>query len=210
MHKAGHRHAQHRLLRVTSVGLSVLTLAGAVSIGGLATPTTAEASTAAVGQYGPPPPPPQGLPGFTTVVTTVTVCPDGGVIGPATIDGASVQLVIPDGAFSSCVQVTIFEGDLAVIKGAVFAGFVADTAIGAAVTQNGAKVTGTFLKPLTLIVDSPAITAASIAATWNGVSLLPYANAVATAGEMRIAILADPDFAVLTPTSEEEPVPVTG
>jgi hypothetical protein len=210
MHKAGHRHAQYRLLRVTGIGLSVLTLVGAASIGGLATATTAEASTAAVGQYGPPPPPPQGLPGFTTVVTSVTVCPEGGVVGPATIDGASVELVVPDGAFSGCVQVTMFEGDLTVIKDAVFAGFAADTAIGVTVSLNGAKVTGTFPKPLTLIADSPTITTASIAATWNGVSLLPYANAVATAGEIRIAILADPDFAVLTPTSEEEPVPVTG
>ena len=75
---------------------------------------------------------------------------------------------------------------------------------------NGAKITGTFAKPLTLIVGDLDITAASIATTWNGVSLLPYPDATATAGEMQIIFDTDPDFAVLTPASEEEPVPVTG
>jgi hypothetical protein len=186
----------------------VLALAGAAGIGGLA--TTAEASTAAAGQYGPPPPPPQSLPGFTTVVTSVTVCPDGAVIGPAPVDGASVQLVVPPGSFPTCLQITISAGDLAVIRGAVFAGFIANVAIGVEVTLNGAEVTGTFRKPLTLIVRSPALTPSTIAATWNGASLLPYPDATATTGEIQITFDTDPDFAVLTPTSKEQSVPVTG
>jgi len=188
----------------------VLTLVGAASVGGLTTATPADASPAAAGQYGPPPPPANPEPGFTTVVTSVTVCPAGGIVGPATVDGASVKLIVPPGAFSTCVQITIFEGDLAVIRGAVFAGFTAITAIGVIATLNGAEITGTFAKPLTLIVDDSGIAAASIATTWNGVSLLPYPAATATAGEMQITFDTDPDFAVLTPASEEEPVPVTG
>jgi hypothetical protein len=210
MHKAGHSHARCRLHRVINIGLSVLTVAGAAGTGGLATATVAQAGTSAIRQYGPPPPPPTSLPGFTTVVTSVTICPEGGIVGPATVDGASAELIVPPGAFSTCVQVTIFEGDLATIKGAVFSGFAAITAIGVQVTLNGTKVAGTFAKPLTLIVDDLDITAASIATTWNGVSLLPYPDATATAGEMQITFDTDPDFAVLTPASEEEPVPVTG
>jgi hypothetical protein len=185
-------------------------MAGAASTGGLASTTAAQASTIAARQYGPPPPPPTSLPGFTTVVTSVTICPEGGIVGPAVVDGASVELIVPPGAFSTCVQITIFEGDLAVIKGAVFAGFTAITAIGVEATLNGAKITGTFAKPLTLIVGDSGITAASIATTWNGVSLLPYPDAIATAGQMQITFDTDPDFAVLTPATEEEPVPVTG
>jgi hypothetical protein len=210
MHKAGHQHARYRLLRVTGIGLSVLILVGAASIGGLTTAAPADASPAAAGQYGPPPPPPPSQPGFTTVVTSVTVCPDGGVVGPAVVDGASVEVDVPPGTFSTCVQITIFEGDLAVIRGAVFTGFTAVTAIGVEATRNGADISGTFAHPLTLIVDDSGITAASIATTWNGVSLLPYPDATATAGEMQIVFDTDPDFAVLTPASEEEPVPVTG
>lgn len=208
MHRAGNQHARRRLLRVTGIALSVLALAVTAGIGGLA--TTADASTAAVGQYGPPPPPATSQPGFTTVVTSVTVCPDGGIVGPAVVDGASVEVVVQPGTFSTCVQVTIFEGDLSVIRGAVFAGFTAVTAIGVQVTLDGALIQGTFAKPLDLVVRDPGITAASIAATWNGVSLLPYPDVTATAGEMQIFFDTDPDFAVLTPTSEEEPVPVTG
>lgn len=210
MHKAGHPHARYRLLRVTEIGLSVLTLVGAACIGGLTTATPADASPAAAGQYGPPPPPANPQPGFSAVVTSVTVCPAGGVVGPAVVDGASVELVVPPGTFSACVQITIFEGDLAVIRGAVFAGFTAVTAIGVEVTLNGAEVQGTFAHPLDLIVRDAGITASSIAATWNGVSLLPYPDVTTTAGEMRIFFDTDPDFAVLTPTGEEEPVPVTG
>jgi hypothetical protein len=210
MHKAGYRHAHYQLRRVVNIGLSVLTLAGAASIGGLATATAAEADTAAAGQYGPPPPPPPSQPGFTTVVTSVTVCPNGGIVGPAVVDGASVELDVQPGTFSTCVQVTIFDGDLAVIKGAVFTGFTAVTAIGVEVSLNGADIPGTFTHPLDLIVRDPGITGSSIAATWNGVSLLPYPDVVTTAGEMRIFFDTDPDFTVLTPASEEEPVPVTG
>jgi hypothetical protein len=188
----------------------VLTLVGAACIGGLTTTTPADASTAAAGQYGPPPPPPPSLPGFTTVVTSVTVCQNGGIVGPAVVNGASVELVVLPGTFPTCVQITILEGDLSTIRGTVFAGFTAVTAVGAEATLNGAAIPGPFAKPLTLIVRDPAITASTLAATWNGVSLLPYGDAIATAGEIQISFTFDPDFAVLTATSDEEPVPVTG
>jgi hypothetical protein len=188
----------------------VLTVAGAAGTGGLATATVAQAGTSAIRQYGPPPPPPTSQPGFTTVVTSVTICPNGGIVGPAVVDGASVELDVPPGAFSTCVQITIFEGDLTVIRGAVFTGFTAVTAIGVEATLNGAEIQGTFAHPLDLIVRDPGITASSIAATWNGVSLLPYPDVTVTAGEMQIFFDTDPDLAVLTPASEEEPVPVTG
>jgi hypothetical protein len=92
------------------MGLSVLTLAGAVGLGGLA--TTAEASTVTVRQYGPPPGSPPPLPGFSTVLTSLTVGPAGGTIGPVSSDGATFTLTVPAGAFPTDVQITLTAGDL--------------------------------------------------------------------------------------------------
>ena len=54
---------------------------------------------------GPPPPPAPG--GYTAVVTSQTIGPDGGVIGPVRVGACSVALTVPRGTFKSQVQITI-------------------------------------------------------------------------------------------------------
>jgi hypothetical protein len=147
------------------------------------------------------------LPGFTSVVTSVTVGPNGRIIGPAIIDGATVALIIPQGAFTTSVQFTIFRGDLAVIRPQVFRGFTATTAVGVIVTLNGKVLPGRFLKAPTLVIRSPRITAATIATIWNGISLRAYPNAAAAPGVLRVTFDRDPDFAVLTPARLRVPPP---
>jgi hypothetical protein len=173
----------------------VLGLAGAAAIGGLA--TAAQASTSHITDS----PPPPSLPGFSAVITSVTVGPAGKIIGPFTVQGASVELAVPPGAFPANVQVTITKGDLDVLAGTAFAGFTLDTAVGVQAELNGALYPGTFLKPLTLMFRDPAITAASVAAIWNGVSLMAGASATATPGVLSVSFDSDPDFAVMSPKS---------
>lgn len=210
MLKAGRRHARYRLLRVIGISLSVLILVSATGTGGLAPATPAEASTVAVRAYGPPPPPPAGSPGFVTVLTSVTICPQGGIIGPGTVDGATVAIIVPPGAFTTCVQITIFRGNLALLRSHVFRGFILNTAVGVIVTINGHVFPGHFLKAPTLVIRSPQLTAATIAALWDGISLRVFANAAAAAGVLRITFTSDPFFAVLTPKPQAPTIPVTG
>src|ERR1700728_251092 len=52
--------------------------------------------------YGPPPPPAPG--GFQSVVTSTTIGPGGGVVGPIEVDGCKVSVTVPAGTFSTPVQ----------------------------------------------------------------------------------------------------------
>jgi hypothetical protein len=193
----------------------VLTLAGAVGIGGLA--ATAQASTAAVRQYGPPPPPPPSLPGFTTVITSVTIGPAGGTIGPVSCDGASFTLTIPPGAFPAPEKVTLTCGNLAFLAPFAFTGFTLDAALGVTVQQaDGSVFPGTFLKPLTLTGTDSVFTAASVVGIWNGTAFINDTNTTSAPGVVTVTFDTDPDFGFMTPTTTpKKPVhhattPVTG
>jgi hypothetical protein len=206
MYRPGNRRARCRLLRVTGIGLSVLALAGAVGIGGLA--TAAEASTVAVSQYGPPPPPPPSVPGFTAVITSVTIGPAGGTIGPVSCDGASFVLTVPAGAFPTDVQITLTCGDLAILAPAAFTGFTVVTALGVLVQLHGATYPGTFLKPLTLVATDPALNASSVVGLWNGTSFINDPNVTAAAGMVTVTFDSDPNFGFMSPTTTPpKPVP---
>ena len=214
MHTPGNRHARCRLLRVTGIGLSVLALAGAVGVGGLA--ATAQASTTVVRAYGPPPPPPPSLPGFTTVITSVTIGPAGGTIGPVASDGAEFTLTIPAGAFPEDVQITLLAGDLALLGPHAFTGFTLVTAIGIEVELNGAAFPGTFLMPLTLTATDPALNASSVVGIWNGTAFINDTNETSAPGVVTVSFDSDPDFGFMSPTTTpKKPVhhattPVTG
>jgi hypothetical protein len=45
--------------------------------------------------------------GYSVVVTSQTITPAGGTNGPVTVDGASVTLIVPAGAFPVPVQITL-------------------------------------------------------------------------------------------------------
>jgi hypothetical protein len=144
--------------------------------------------------------------GFTAVVTTVTVGPGGGTIGPLTVDGATLTITVPAGAFSSPVQVTVTAPDLAAIPPQ--SGHTVVAGAGITVGLNGAVFPGTFLKPITATFGSPKITAASDVTVWNGSAFVTDPNSSDSAGSASVSFDSDPDFAVQTPvSSEEEPVP---
>lgn len=214
MDDARNHYTRNRLQRVVIAGLSVLAIAGATAIGGLA--GTAQASTISVRQYAPPPPVAPAPPGFSAVVTSVTIGPAGGTVGPVVVDGADVTLTVPAGAFPSPVQITITAGDLGTLTPAVYAGYRIVTAVGVQVQLNGAAYPGTFLKALTLTVRDSAVTSASVVTTWNGASLTTDPAATTAPGVATVSFDTDPDFVVLSPVSTvakpvpSATVPVTG
>ena len=179
----------------------VIALAVAVLLG-LA--TAARASIGAVGQYGRPPRAAPSLPGFSTVLTSVTVTPAGATIGPVNSDGAAFTLTVPPGAFPENVQITLTSGNLATLTPAALTGYAVIAALGVQVELNGAPYPGTFLMPLALTGSDSRFTAASLVGIWDGSSLVPFTNASSAAGVVTISFDSDPDFAVQSPTSQAQ------
>jgi len=183
------------LLIVSAVTLMVITLTGAF---GAAAAVRAPVRSHG---YGPPSRPVAAAPGaFTAVVTSRTITPAGGVIGPLTINGISVTLTIPPGAFPVSVQITLTAPNLAAIGNAGFTGFSAMGGVGIQVEVNGSPYPGTFLKPVTLSTKSPSITSSSIVVVWNGHAFVTETNATVGTGGATVSFDTDPDFAVLSPT----------
>ena len=177
--------------------LAIVMLAGAAIL-----VTTGAGGALAAGGYGPPAPVPQTVPGgYSVVVTSQTITPAGGTIGPVTINGASVTLIVPAGAFPVPVQITVTAPNLGAISTAGFRGFKVVAGEGIQVQENGSTYPGTFLKPLTLVTSSPSITASSILAVWNGTAFVTDPDSTARSGELKASFDTDPDFAVLTPAS---------
>jgi hypothetical protein len=171
--------------------------------------TAGVASASTTGRQSVPPPVPTPLPpgGFSAVVTTQTVGPAGGNVGPVTVAGASVTVHIPAGAFSSPMQVVITAPDLAAVPPAP--GMVVVAGVGVGVDLNGAKYSGTFSKPITIDIASPKITASSEVGTWNGSMFVTDPSATVTAGMASISMGADAAFIVQSPTAPK-PAPVPG
>ena len=177
--------------------LAIVTLAGAAML-----VTTGAGGALAAGGYGPPAPVPPTVPGsHCVVVTSQTVTPAGGTIGPVTIDGASVTLIVPAGAFPVPVQITLTALNLCAIRIAGFRCFKVVAGVGIQVQENGSAYPGPFLKPLTLDTSSSSITASSILAVWNGTAFVTDPDITALSGELKAGFDTDPDFAVLTPAS---------
>lgn len=206
MNDPGNRHAGYRGERVTLLGLCGLLIAGALGAVGLM--AAARASTrpaAAVTQQGTPPA--SGLPGFTRVVTTSTVCPAGATLGPLRIDGVQTTLTVPPGAFPECVKIIIASGDMSLLTKAVFSGYHIVTAAGVHVLLNGTPFPGTFLEPLTLTWRSPVLTAGTAVTVWNGASLTVDPAETASAGGESVTFDGDPDFVFVSPNSVSPTVP---
>lgn len=170
---------------------------------------TALAATSSESQYAPPPvtePAPEG--GFTAVVTTVTIGPGGGTVGPVPVAGGDVTVAVPPGAFPGTVTITVTAPDLATIP--PLGGDTVVAGAGITVGLNGAPYPGTFLKPLTATFTSPSITAGSTATVWNGSSFVTDPSGTSTAGTESVTFDSDPDLAVDTPVfhRHKRPVPV--
>jgi hypothetical protein len=184
-----------RLLKANVSKLSVIAAVAGMAVFCAVGP--AYAATSAGSQYGPPPVP-AGVPGgFMAVVTSVTIGPAGGTIGPVTVDGASLMVTIPAGAFPGPVQISVTAPDLSAITPP--AGFTNVTGFGIQVGMNGAPYPGTFLKPITATVSSPGITATSAVLVWNGTAFVPETTATEAAGTATVSFDTDPQFVVATP-----------
>jgi hypothetical protein len=170
-----------------------------VTLGGAAMLITGVGGALAAGGYGPAPPLPPRVPGGYQCMVSRTLTPVGGTIGPVTIDGASVTLIVPAGAFPVPVQITLCAPELGARGNAGFRGFRVVAGVGIQVQENGSTYPGTFLKPLTLDVSSSSITASSIVVVWNGTAFVTVPDATARSGEVTASFDTDPDFAVLTP-----------
>jgi hypothetical protein len=186
-----------RLLKANVRKLSVITAIAGATVFYAVGP--AYAATGAGSAYAPPPPP-AGVPGgFAAVVTSVTIGPAGGTIGPVPVDGASLVITIPAGAFPSPVQISVTAPDLAAITPPP--GDTNVTGFGIQVGLNGAAYPGTFLKPITATVSSPGIAATSAVLVWNGTAFVPDTVATESAGTATVSFDTDPQFVVATPVT---------
>jgi hypothetical protein len=177
-----------------AVGLAIAAVAGAVGVGGLG--SAAEASTVGARTSAPPPP----LPGYTTVITSVTVGSGGGTIGPVGCNGGSFTLAVPAGAFSTDVQITLTCGDLDVLAPQAFPGFELFDALGVTVELNGETLPGTFPKPLTLTDANAFITPSSVMGIWNGTAFLNYTDVTLGSGVAHVSFDRDSDFGFMSVT----------
>jgi hypothetical protein len=169
--------------------------------------TAGVASAATAGNQSVPPPVAIPLPpgGFSAVVTSETIGPAGGTIGPVDVDGALVTVHIPAGAFPMDVQIVITAPDLGAVPPSP--GFMVVAGVGIGVSINGAKYQGTFLKPITVDIASPRITASSVVGVWTGSAFVTDGGATLTAGMASFTMDSDAAFIVQSPTAHIAPVP---
>lgn len=113
----------------------------AASLSAVAALSLAIPANAALTWYGPPPPPNQSTPGgFNCILTSATVRPGGGTIGPLGDGALKITITIPPSTFPIPVQVTITEpysgsGACQGVPVANLAGFRIVGGIGVEVTQ---------------------------------------------------------------------------
>jgi hypothetical protein len=158
------------------------------------------AATAA-SNYGPAPPAASVAPpgGYSAVTTSRTIRPDGGTIGPVTVDGAKITLVIPAAAFPVSVQITMTRPNLPAVGSAGTAGYKAVAGVGIQVRGNGSAYPGTFLVPLTLTIRSSSITSTSVVVVWNGTAFVTEPGITVISGAAVVRFDTDRDFVVLYP-----------
>jgi len=155
-----------------------------------------------------PPPVTTPLPpgGFGAIVTCQTVTPAGGAIGPVGVAGAVVTVHIPAGAFPADVQICLTAPDLAAIPHDPC--FMVVAGVGVGVSINGVKYQGTFLKPITVDIASPRITAWGMVGAWTGAAFVTDTNSTLTAGMASITMDSDAAFIVQSPAClKPTPVP---
>jgi hypothetical protein len=188
-------HTGGRNFIIYAIELAFIAVMSAAFLGG-----SVRAASAA-SEYGPIQPLAGAAPpgGFSDVITSQTITPAGGTIGPVTVGGATVTLVIPAGAFPDSIQITITEANLFAVGNAGTAGYKAVAGVGIQVEENGVPYPGTFLKPLTVTIRSSSITSSSVVMVWNGTAFVTAPDSTVTSGAAVVSFDTDPDFAVLSP-----------
>ena len=165
---------------------------------GAATLAIAAGQLPAQAAYGPPPPPPNAPGGFHAVVTSVTIGPAGGVIGPVRIDGLLVTLTIPPGTFTTPVQITLTAPDELGIGSGGHPGYRPVGGVGVLVQVNGKAYTGNFAHRLTLDITGFSIGPRDRVGEWNG-TIFQFTGANATGHSVVVSFVGSEDFAVFAP-----------
>jgi hypothetical protein len=162
---------------------------------------------AAGGGYGPGIAGPAGAPGgFSTIVTTHAFSTTGGTIG-ANVPGGEASLTVPDGAFDQPIQAVITSPDLAGINAALpqlgFGGYTAIAGVGISIDDaNGKPLAGLFVHPLTLTITGSGIGPGDLLVEFTSLSTAAtLQDAVFIPESVTVSLAADPDFAVLAPST---------
>jgi hypothetical protein len=165
------------------------------------------AAHAAGGGYGPGIAGPAGAPGgFSSIVTTHAFGTAGGTVS-ANVPGGEAELTVPDGAFSQPIQAIITAPDLAGINSVLpqlgFGGYSAIGGVGISIDDaSGKPITGLFVHPLTLTITGSGIGTGDLLVEFTSLSTAAtLQSAVFTAGSVTVSLAADPDFAVLAPST---------
>ncbi len=167
------------------------------ALAGTALMTAAGVAQAAQG-YGPVPPP-GGIPGgYFTVITTQTIGPTGGTVGPVSSGPLAVTVHVPAGAFPFPLRVTLTAPNTAGIGSAGFPGFQAFGGVGVFIGHNGVKYRAAFGHPVTVSMASTSVASSDIAAVWNGSAFVR--TGTVSSGVAVASFDSDPAFAVLRPT----------
>jgi hypothetical protein len=165
------------------------------------------AAHAAGGGYGPGIAGPPAAPGgFSSIVTTHAFATTGGTV-TAAVPGGQAQLTAPDGAFGQPVQAVITAPDLSGINAVLpqlgFGGYTAIAGVGISIDDvSGKALTALFIHPLTLTMTGSGIGAGDLLVEFTSLSTAAtLQDAVFTAGSVTVSLAADPDFAVLAPST---------
>jgi len=164
---------------------------------------------AALAAYPPGPfpgPAPAGL--FPTVLTSQTICAEGGTLTVA--DGsAEIRLDVPPSAFPDCAQITIYGADEALVSPLLPEHYVPVTALAVGWTPAGPPASG-----LPLTISNTAITTYSLAFHTTGGGIENDAGLVISAGQVTITVTAPLGIVIASPgvpnTSTGGETPGTG
>jgi hypothetical protein len=149
--------------------------------------------------YGPIPPPPPVPGGYFRVVTSVTIGPAGGTVGPVRIDGVRYRLRVPRGTFPIQVQITLTAPEVGQIGNAGFLNERAFSGIGVLIQVNGQTFSGRFGRSLSLRMSSLGINARILVVVWNGRRFVT-AHRVTGGGHTKTVLFSserEQDFALL-------------
>ena len=166
---------------------------------GAATLAIAAGQLPAQAAYGPPPPPPNAPGGFHAVITSQTIGPAGGVIGPVRINGLTVALTIRPGTFTTPVQITLTAPNPLEIGAGGHPGYRAVGGVGVQIEVNGKPYTGNFGHSLTLDISGFAIWPGVRVGVWNGTKF-KFIAATVSGPTVRVSFVGSEDFAVFAPT----------
>lgn len=170
--------------------------------------STGTGAAFAASGYGPTAPtgPVDAPGGYTTVVETQTVTGSATTINSGSTGGASdVSLAVPQGAFSSPVQIEITAPDLSQVGSSLGSvGFENYTAVGGigvkALDTNGQALEGTFAKPLSLVLTGPKFgVPGEKVIEFTGASSVTVLPATLGKNSITIELSADPDIAIVNP-----------